>query len=93
MPEVIEPSEACREEMEKKKQNKRPTFETTEELERLQDLLKSGETALREADKDGAIEEYKKLANFFYENPEVCDYQTAAYFYKRMNSIAKSMGD
>ena len=58
----------------------------------MQDLLKSGETALREADKDGAIEEYKKLANFFYENPEVCDYQTAAYFYKRMNSIAKSMG-
>jgi len=43
-------------------------------------------------DKNVAIEEYSAIADIFFDE-KLKDYQTAAYFQKRCNSLAKSIGD
>ena len=43
------------------------------------------------SDRTVAIDEYLTIAELFYSD-KLKDYQTAAYFYKRCNSLAKAIG-
>lgn len=94
MPEVIQPSEEYKEMLEKnrdkeKDKKKRIYGETENELIDLKNFLTGAEPYLR-TDKGVAIDEYSRIADYFYSD-KLSDFQTAAYFYKRCHSLAKSI--
>lgn len=91
MPEVIQPSAEYKENSEKSKTRKRILGETENELIDLKNLLTAAEPFLR-TDKGVAVDEYSRIADFFYSD-KLNDFQTAAYFYKRCLSLAKSIQD